>query len=160
MLRPMAGFTLIEAMITVTVAAILATIALPSYTTFVANQRVKSVGSDLMVTMIKARNEAVMRNANVTVSSNAGNWQNGWLTTDNNGAILDTHGAVPQAVAIGTNFTGTGSSVIYQSSGRLHPTLTGVASFTITSSKSASAYQCVTTDLSGRPNSKATMPCP
>lgn len=160
MLRPMAGFTLIEAMVTVTIAIILATIALPSYTSFVANQRVKSVGADLMVTMIKARNEAIMRNANVTVTANAGGWQNGWQTTDNNNAILDTLGAAPQTVVISSSFTGTGGSVIYQSSGRLHPTLTGTASFTVTSSKSASAYQCITTDLSGRPNTKTTAPCP
>lgn len=156
----MAGFTLIEAMVTVTIAIILATIALPSYTSFVANQRVKSVGADLVVTMIKARNEAIMRNANVTVTANAGGWQNGWQTTDHNNAILDTHGIVPQTIAISANFTGTGGSVIYQGSGRLHPSLTGAASFTITSSKSASAYQCVITDLSGRPNSKTTKPCP
>lgn len=159
-LHPMAGFTLIEMMVTVTIAIILATMALPSYTAFVANQRVKSVGADLVVTMIKARNEAVMRNANVTVTANAGGWQNGWQTTDSTGAILDTHGSSPLNVAISANFTGTGGSVIYQSSGRLHPTLTGAASFTITSSKSASAYQCVTTDLSGRPNTKTTTPCP
>lgn len=160
MLRPMAGFTLVEMLFTVIIAGILAAIALPSYSSFVANQRVKSVGADLVVTMIKARNEAIMRNANVTVTANAGGWQNGWQTTDHNNAILDTHGAAPQTVAISPHFTGTGSSVIYQSSGRLHPTLTGAASFTITSSTSASAYQCVTTDLSGRPNTKTTTPCP
>lgn len=159
MLRPMAGFTLIEAMVTVTIAIILATMALPSYTAFVANQRVKSVGADLMVTMIRARNEAIMRNANVTVAANAGGWQNGWQITGGS-TLLDTHEAAPLNVAISANFSGTGSSVIYQSSGRLHPTLTGAASFTITSSQSASAYQCVTTDLSGRPNSKTTTPCP
>ena len=160
MLRSMAGFTLIEAMVTVTVAIILATIALPSYTSFVASQRVKSVASDLINTMTKARNEAIMRNANVTVTANAGGWQNGWQTTDKSNVILDTHDAAPLNVAISANFSGIGSSVIYQSSGRLHPTLTGAASFTVTSSNSASAYQCVTTDLSGRPNSKITKPCP
>lgn len=158
--RSMAGFTLIEVMVTVAIAVILATMALPSYTAFVANQRVKSVGSDLMVAMIKARNEAIMRNANVTVTANAGGWIAGWQTTDNNNVVLDTHGAVPPTVAISAKFTGTGASVIYQSSGRLHPSLTGVASFAITSSKSAPAYQCISTDLSGRPNRKTTTPCP
>jgi type IV fimbrial biogenesis protein FimT len=155
----MAGFTLIEAMVTVTVAIILATIALPSYTSFVASQRVKLVASDLIISMTKARNEAIMRNANVTVKANAGGWQNGWQITGGS-TLLDTHEAAPLNVAISANFSGTGSSVIYQSSGRLHPTLTGAAAFTITSSNSASAYQCVTTDLSGRPNSKITKPCP
>lgn len=156
----MAGFTLIEAMVTVTIAIILATIALPSYTSFVANQRAKSVASDLMIAMTKARNEAIMRNANVTVTPNAGGWQNGWQTKDSTSAILDIHDAAPLNVIVSASLTGTGSSVVYQSSGRLHPTLTGSAAFTITSTRSPSAYQCVTTDLSGRPNSKITKPCP
>lgn len=156
----MSGFTLVEAMVTVAIAIILASIAMPSYSSFVANQRVKSVASDLIITMTKARNEAIMRNANVTVTPNAGGWKNGWQTKDSTSVVLDTHEAAPVNVTIGTSLTGTGSSVIYQSSGRLHPTLTGKAAFTITTSASATAYQCVTTDLSGRPNSKTTSPCP
>lgn len=159
-LRPMAGFTLIEAMVTVAIAIILATMALPSFTAFVANQRVKTAGTDIMIAMLKARNEALMRNGNVTVTANGGDWKNGWQTTDKNHIVLDSHDAAPLSVAIRPSFTGTGTSVIYQSSGRLHPSLTGTASFEITSPKSASAYVCVTTDLSGRPNTKTTAPCP
>lgn len=155
-MRPMAGFTLIEAMITVAIAIILATMALPSYTAFVANQRVKSVGSDLIATMTKARNEAIMRNSSVTITGAP----SGWQTTDNNGAVLETYNSIPQTVAVSANITGSSGDVIYQSSGRVHPSLTGTASFTITSTQSATAYQCVTIDLSGRPNSKTTTPCP
>ncbi len=157
--RSMEGFTLIEAMVTVAVAIILATMALPSFTQFVANQRVKTVGTDLMIAMTKARNEALMRNANVTVTANAGGWQNGWQTTDAGGNVLASHGAVPYSVVVSAGFTGTSGRVVYQSSGRLHPTLTGSAAFTVTSTKSAAAFVCVKTDLSGRPSTKTTGTC-
>jgi len=103
-----------------------------------------------------------MRNANVSLAANAGGWQNGWTiypsATPAN--ILENHGAAPRTVAISAATTSGGGNIIYQSSGRLDPTQTGTASFAITSSESTLAYRCVTTDLTGRPNTKATTPCP
>lgn len=160
--QPVAGFTLIELIITVVIASILASIAIPSFSGLMAEQRAKAVATDLVIALTKARSEAVKRNASVTLAANAGGWQNGWqiFPTGTSSNILDNHGATPTAIAIDADFTGSGSSVIYQNSGRLHPTLTGTVSFTITSSQSASGYRCVTTDLSGRPNTKKTSPCP
>jgi len=159
-LQPMAGFTLIELIITVVIAGILASLAIPAFSGLMAEQRAKAVATDLVIALTKARSEAVKRNANVTLAANAGGWQNGWQITDTSSNILENHGAVPTAIAISAAFTGTGPGVIYQSSGRLHPTSTGAVSFTITSTQSASGYRCVTTDLGGRPNTKKTSPCP
>lgn len=160
--RPMMGFTMIELLITIVIAGILASIAIPSFSGLMAEQRAKAVATDLVIALTKARSEAVKRNADVTLAANTGGWQNGWriFPTDTPSNVLDNHGAVPTSIAISAAFTGTGPSVIYQGSGRLHPTLTGAASFTITSTQSASGYRCVTTDLSGRPNTKKTSPCP
>jgi len=158
--QPMAGFTMIELIITVVIAGILASLAIPAFSGLMAEQRAKAVATDLVIALTKARSEAVKRNANVTLAANAGGWQNGWQITDTSSNILENHGAVPTAIAISAAFTGTGPSVIYQSSGRLHPTSTGAVSFTITSTQSASGYRCVTTDLGGRPNTKKTSPCP
>ena len=151
---------MIELIITVVIAGILASLAIPAFSGLMAEQRAKAVATDLVIALTKARSEAVKRNANVTLAANAGGWQNGWRITDASSIVLDNHGAVPTAIAISAAFTGTGPSVIYQSSGRLHPTSTGAVSFTITSTQSASGYRCVTTDLSGRPNTKKTSPCP
>lgn len=158
MKTPQAGFTLIELIITVVIAGILASIAIPSFSGLMAEQRAKAVATDLVIALTKARSEAITRNAEITLAANAGGWKNGWQIYPSAASsnILDQHGAVPTSIAIAA----TDSSVIYQSSGRLHPTLTGTASFAITSAQSSLGYRCVTTDLSGRPNTKKTSPCP
>lgn len=53
------GFTLVEAMITVIVLAILATIGVPSYTTLTRNHRMTSQANDLLMMARRARSEAV-----------------------------------------------------------------------------------------------------
>lgn len=156
----MTGFTLIELIITIVIAGILASIAIPSFSGLMAEQRAKAVATDLVIALTKARSEAIKRNANITLAANTGGWQNGWQISTVSSDILDNHGAVPAKISISAAFTGTGPSVIYQGSGRLHPTSTGKVSFTITSSQSTYGYRCVTTDLSGRPNTEKTSPCP
>lgn len=87
-----AGFTLIELMVTLAVAAILATLAAPSIRDFIVRSQMTNLGNEFTSTILKARNEAVNRNTCVTVcmSSSAANaspacttsgddWQVGWI---------------------------------------------------------------------------------
>ena len=76
--RIAAGFTMVELLVTVTVAAILASLAAPSFSSLIATQRTKSVASNLHLALTIARSEATKRNANVTVAQKAGGWANGW----------------------------------------------------------------------------------
>ena len=141
------GFTITELMIVVAVASVLVAAALPSYTQFVRNQRVKTASFELFSTLIQARSEAIVRNASVTITLTGGNWANGWTVTDSGGATLRTESSIP-------NITLTGpASVTYNGSGRLAATVTP---FEMTATGSGITARCITLDLSGRPVSKAT----
>ena len=81
------GFTLVELMITVLVAAILLTIAVPSFTTLIRKSNVSSASNALLSDMEYARSEAITRGTTVAVCpSNTGTgcldnqtYDSGWL---------------------------------------------------------------------------------
>ena len=61
------GFTLIELMVTIAVLAIIVSIADPSISTQLANQRVKSTTATLANALKEAKVESILRRQNVTV---------------------------------------------------------------------------------------------
>jgi len=66
------GFTLIELMTVIVIAAILMAIAAPSFKDFLAKKRVEGVLTELATDLQFARSEAVQRNANVRVTFGTG----------------------------------------------------------------------------------------
>lgn len=152
--RKVSGFTLVELLVTILVAGILASMAAPSFTGIIASQRTKSVASDLHNTLVGARSEATKRNLSITVAPVGGSaWENGWQiypsATPTN--ILGNYSAA-KTVTI----TSTSSPVIYQNSGRVQNAVMFVITAT---SGSSSAQRCVSVDLSGRPYVKAGASC-
>lgn len=65
------GFTLIELMVTIAVLAIIVSIAAPSISTQLANQRVKSTAATLANALKEAKVESIIRRQNVEVIYNA-----------------------------------------------------------------------------------------
>lgn len=138
------GFTLVELMITVTVAAIFLAIAIPSFTSFVAGQRVKTAAYDLVAAITLVRSEAVKRAAAVSLTQSPGGWHNGW-TIVSAGVVLSSQAALP-----GLQITGAASPVTYGVDGRP----TAAAEFSISSTADSSvASRCVSIELSGIPSS-------
>ncbi len=148
------GFTMVELMVAIVIACILAAVAAPGFTNLIASQRAKSIASELYAALSKARSEAITRNANVTLSPQAGGWQNGWQILDpaNASNVLED-----RSVARGATVSGP-AGVTYQGAGRI---LAGSApSFVITPTGGATGvYQCISIDLSGRPYMKAASSC-
>jgi type IV fimbrial biogenesis protein FimT len=149
------GFTLLELLAVIAIVSILAVVGIPSFNRLIATQRVKNTASDLFMSLVRARSEALKRGANVTVSPNAAGWQAGWTIPDptsGSTALIESHAAVS-----GITVTGP-TSVLYQSSGHLKSTVVPscsasppVACFVIKSSNRSGIYSCVSIDISGRP---------
>lgn len=125
------GFTLIELIVTLAIAAILITVAGPNFLAFIKNNRLTAQANNMVGSLQLARSEAVKRNKTVTVCRsdnptvslpalpvcNTGtNWKNGWIVfVDNNGdgardagetTILQQH----EALSGGNNLYGSAST--------------------------------------------------
>jgi type IV fimbrial biogenesis protein FimT len=138
--------------VTLSITAILVGIAVPSFSAFTLEQRIKAAAGDLFLEMSKARSEAVRRNTNITVApaNSVTGWQGGWSIQDpvNSGSYLDSHAAVA-----GVSITTSATNIVYQGSGRIQggQTLT----FLISSGGTSATARCVQLDASGRPYLKA-----
>jgi type IV fimbrial biogenesis protein FimT len=154
--RSSTGFTMVELLVTIAIATILTTVAIPSFSGLIASQRAKTAASELFATLLKARSDAIARNGNVTVSPLAGGWNlGGWQILDPTNAVLETHGAVANVTIAPTPV---GSTVIYRPSGRVQTGST--TSFLITTtSGSTTNHQCISLNLSGRPYTQAAPTC-
>ncbi len=148
------GFTLTELLITIVIAGILATVAIPAYTGFIANQRIKTASFDLMSALSLTRSEALKRNADVvTVTPAIGGWHDGWTVTATTvGGVITSLNQ--QAAFRGLTITKTPSAggVTYNNSGRLSEA--AAPSFLIRNPPANNIQRCISIDLSGRPNSK------
>jgi type IV fimbrial biogenesis protein FimT len=79
------GFTLVEMLVALTIAGVLAGVAAPSFSDTIAGMKVSGYSSNLVSSALLARSEAIKRNAVVSLcaSSNGascgGSWEQGWL---------------------------------------------------------------------------------
>ena len=106
---PQRGFTLIELMVTIGIAAVLAAVAAPSFQGLVANSRLKSHNNAIQTSLTMARSEAIKRKARVVVCKSAdqascstsGDWQQGWIVfvDTNDSATVDAGEAILEKVA-------------------------------------------------------------
>lgn len=103
----MNGFTLMELIITIAVAAVLAALALPDFSRFLIRGHILTQANSLVADLTLARSEAIRRQEPVTLcastdgatcNSSAG-WQSGWIEYPNpNGATTPPAGTPPLRV--------------------------------------------------------------
>ncbi len=72
------GFTLIELLVAISIAAILASIAAPSFQSEIASQRVRSAAYELGQTLQTARSKAILSRRSVDVRASYPNSGNNW----------------------------------------------------------------------------------
>lgn len=75
--RSQRGFTLLELMIVVAIAAILAAIAVPAFDSFVDRNRLTAATNDVIGGLNFARSEAASRGKEVAINPLNGDWGNG-----------------------------------------------------------------------------------
>ncbi|MDV3239612.1 MAG: GspH/FimT family pseudopilin [Gammaproteobacteria bacterium] len=72
------GFTLVELMITLAIAAILLTVGIPSFQNVLQNNRLATQANSLVGALNLARSEAIKRGADISITAASGGFQNGW----------------------------------------------------------------------------------
>lgn len=109
---------MVELLITVAIAAILAAIALPSFREFIIRMNVTTLTNDLVGALNTAKVEAVKRGLPVAVISNSdgSDWTAGWkirADTARDGSFTTTlaeHGAVKATYSVFAKATGLGGN--------------------------------------------------
>lgn len=120
------GFTLIELMITLAVAAILLTLAIGGWQSVVQSNRATSRVNQLLSSVQFARSEAIKRAARVSVCATSnptrnnptcgGTWQQGWLVFVNDPATAVNQFDPPGDILVGRGVPSGGDLTISHSS--------------------------------------------
>ncbi len=72
------GFTLIELMVTIAIAAILLAVAIPNFIPTITSNRLTTHANELVTALNLARSEAIKRGQEVVVRKMGANWEDGW----------------------------------------------------------------------------------
>ena len=109
------GYTLLELMITLTVAGILMGVAVPSFTSVIDSNRLTTYANDLVTSLNFARSEAIKRNLRVSLCKSStgsscnisNNWAQGWIvfTDPNNNGIYNSSNTLLRVQANKPNTT-------------------------------------------------------
>lgn len=136
------GFTLVELLVVLAVAAVLAMLAAPSFVRIMATQRLKAAASNLQVSLIRARSEGLKQNTNIAVTPlTANQWTAGWtIVNATNNTVIATYSPVAALTITGP------ATVTYQGSGRI--TATASPTFKL-SSPQITDVRCVSITLNG-----------
>lgn len=156
------GFTLVELIVTLTVAGILLGIAAPQFFNFVASNRLATQINDFSAALSTARSEALTRHTTAGVCTSnggascaAGSWENGWLvfyvcpTGDTTCAVVGANVpiATHEALTGGNTLSGAASTILYDKTGVVS---SGTGTYTLCDSK-YKQERTVTIISSGRP---------
>ena len=132
MRRQHLGFTLVELLVAIAVAAIVLTLGVPSFERVIERNQLTANINELVASLNYARSEAVRRNQRVSIchsndgtSCSGADFEDGWIIfedLDEDGdrdnpadTILRVHSTLPQNISLGDNL---GGNLSFRPSGR------------------------------------------
>jgi len=160
--RSSAGFTLIELMVTLTVAAILMAAAIPAMRTFVQNDRQWTQSNSLVMSLNAARSEAIKQDVAGGViicastdgaTCSGANWSQGWVVIN---PALPAGTTLMSVPALPTGSTMSEQNALTQVVFRSNGMTTAAAAFTMCDSRGATFARYTQVTLSGRVASSMT----
>ena len=155
------GFTLVELMVTIAVAAILLSIAAPAMQTLLQDDRQSTQANTLWMSLNLARSEARKQDVSVSVcpsndgltcSGSAGSWAQGWIVLSTAAGTTAPATTVP-AIATGSTLTEATplATVTFFSNGMV----SAPAAFTLCDSRGAAKARSVEVTFAGRVTASA-----
>lgn len=163
--RAQSGVTLIELLVTISIAVILMAIAVPGFQDFFRRNRVDSSASDFMASLNLARSEAIRRGVNISVCKSSDgascggggvNWEQGWIifvnldndspaVVDSGEEVIRVHQALPQGITLrpNTNYT---NFLTYRPDGRVN----NIGTFAICHNDQPAGAKSITITGTGR----------
>lgn len=154
------GFTIVELMVTLAIAAILITVGLPSLTTFFQDNLLATQTQTLRTAISYSREEAVRRNTSVSICRSSdqatcvGNWQNGWIVftdPDEDGVVDAGELVLRVGESLAPNnivYSNAANFLGFDNQGFLHGNFAG--QFTISDTRGADGIRCLGVNVSGR----------
>jgi type IV fimbrial biogenesis protein FimT len=157
-----AGATLVELLTTLTIVAILATVAAPSLQTFQLNNRRAAVVNGFLHSLFLARSEAIKRAQTVTVCRSsdgrncdprAGDWTAGWIVFVNRDRDDPPERDVGEALLLSSDGWPEGSITSNRRAYSFRPTTQGVVNGTIIfcDTRGSSYARAIIISHTGRP---------
>ena len=171
----MRGFTLVELLAVMAIAAILLGVGFPSMKSFVKSIQLSTASNDLLAGILMARSEAIKRNARVAICkstdgvrcASGGGWEQGWIvfhdannnaTRENGETVVQRQQALPADMRVTGNVT-VARYVSYTSNGTTKFASGGFQAGTITvcnQSSEAGAARQIILNATGRPRVQKT----
>mgnify|MGYP003381956147 CR=1 FL=1 len=170
------GFTLVELMVTLAIAAILLSIAAPNFVSFIKNNRITTITNDLLADLALARSEAAKRGQAVSVcissdglTCTGSNWLGGRLVFADSGTAGTKDGSdsiirVSEAKSNGTTMTSSGFSntgyIRYGATGTVTTGNTNIGTFKVCDDRTGSFGRLLSISNTGRPYVQTAQTCP
>lgn len=159
------GFTLIELITTMAIAAILIGLAAPSFREYSQNAAAAAQNNQMVADMGLARMEAVKFGDSVRISARGGNWDAGWVVAtdrDRNGALNGNDRVLRESPAAKEGFHWIGATdsgtpvehVFFNSNGYLAQSNEPIMFQLLTPDREPRKCKRVAVGLSGRPESR------